>query len=139
MVPPKLGFVLQRYNQDCSYYQKAFDSWKAASMPEYENALREAATASIGALEWALKVYLRSVRRDVIAEEDTPKLRQPTFHNLMSLMRKYADPPIDGERVNLLYDYRSLFRVRLRRESASRKCVGSLGLVRRAVLRSPLG
>ena len=108
--PTQLSAVLHRYNQGCSSYHQALDFWKSGKMPGYENALRSAATETIGALELAIKVYLRTSCRNRITEEDWPKLKQPNFHHLMSLMQKYADPPLETETINSLYDYRQQLR-----------------------------
>ena len=107
---PKLGYTLDRFNQGCSFFQQAINAWRKGDFFEYETALRKAATEAIGALEWALKVYLRSICRGRIATEDKPKLKHPNFDDLMTLMQKYADPPLETETVSLLYDYRILFR-----------------------------
>lgn len=107
---PKLGFTLDRFNQGCSFFQKAISAWNDGNLSEYETALRKAATEAIGALEWTLKVYLRSVCGDRIAIEDEPKLRQPNFNDLIALMQKYADPVLETKTTNLLYGYRDLLR-----------------------------
>jgi HEAT repeat protein len=107
---PRLGHTIDRFNQGCSFFKMAINAWKDGNLTEYETALRKAATESIGGLEWALKVYLKSICRDRIETEDATKLKQPTFHNLMNLMNKYADPPIEKKTVNLLYGYRDQFR-----------------------------
>ena len=107
---PKLGRTLHRFNRGCLDYKNAIRSWKDGQISEYEHALGSAATEAIGALEWALKVYLRSVCRGRISPEDSPKLRQPNFDVLMTLMQKYANPPIESATAHILYDYRDLFR-----------------------------
>lgn len=107
---PKLGHTLDRFNQGCSFFQAAIGAWGDGELLAYEAALRKAATEAIGALEWALKVYLRSFCRARMAAEDVPKLRRPNFDDLMTLMRKYADPPLKTNTVSLLYEYRDLFR-----------------------------
>ncbi len=107
---PKLNRTLHRFNQGCRDYNRAIKAWKDHRISEYEHALGSAATETIGALEWALKVYLRSVCRGKVLPEDSPRLKQPNFDDLMKLMQKYASPPIEETTVNRLYDYRDLFR-----------------------------
>ena len=107
---PNLNKVIGRFNQGCSFYQKAINSWKRGELPEYETALRTAATEAIGTLEWALKIYLRHYCREGMLVEDREKLEKPNFHELMELMKKYASPSLMDDDRNQLHDYRDLFR-----------------------------
>ncbi len=107
---PKLAHTLQRFNQGCSFYKKALVAWETGDSLNYESYLRTAATETIGALEWTLKIYLRNIRRSVISSEDFIGLRQPNFDDLMRLMAKYADPTLAPEIISNLYDYREQLR-----------------------------
>ena len=115
---PKLGHTIDRFNQGCSFFQKAIDAWKEGNMIEYETALRKAATEAVGALEWALKTYLRSICRNRIKTEDYQKLIRPKFHDMMILMQEYADPPLESRTVNQLYGYREEFRNKAEHEAS---------------------
>ncbi len=107
---PRLKATLNRFNEGCRFYQQAINSWKNGNISEYETGLRQAATESIGALEWILKIYLRNIRRPQISADDISKLRQPNFNVLMELMEKYAHPPLDPETISSLYEYREQLR-----------------------------
>lgn len=102
--------VIDRFNQGCTFYQEAMRAVEDKNMPKYETDLRKSATETIGALEWALKFYLRNICRGKITTEDQPQLKQPDFNQLITLMDKYADPPLDTANVSQLYHYRDLFR-----------------------------
>lgn len=107
---PKLRHTVDRFNQGCSFFQKAIDSWKNGDMHGYETALRKAATEAIGALEWTLKIYLRFICNDKVISDDRSKLKHPNFDVLMTLMKKYSEPSLTNDDSNLLYAYRDMFR-----------------------------
>jgi hypothetical protein len=54
-----------------------------------------------------LKVYLTSVIRDQISGADRKALKQPTLHTLITLMQKYAQPPLSAD-ASYLYGYREI-------------------------------
>ena len=94
---PRLSHMIDRFNQGCSFFQKAIDSWKNRDMHEYETALRKSATEAIGALEWALKIYLRHICRNKMTSNDYSKLKHPNFDDLMTLMKDDGRLPKDAE------------------------------------------
>ncbi len=104
----KLRYTIDRFNQGCSFFQKAVINWKEGYFTQYEANLRKTATELIGAVEWILKIYLRNVCRDKITIEETLILKQPNFNDLIILMRKYASPTLDQESIDLLYHYRNI-------------------------------
>jgi superfamily I DNA and/or RNA helicase len=103
-----LGKTIDRFNQSCSFLKRAVTAWKEENFQEYETMLVKAATYTIDALEWSLKIYLRNFCRDRITAEDAAKLKHPNFDELMDLMQKYADPQLEPETVDLLFDSREL-------------------------------
>src|SRR5690242_19135604 len=105
-----LSDITDKFNRGCDAYQKAMVAVSQANLPLYEREVRTAAGFVVGALEWALKIYLRRERRDQMLEDDRLKLRQPSFHDLMELMKRYADPSLEARDANRLYDYRELLR-----------------------------
>ena len=106
----KLNSTIDRYNQGCSFFQRAIVAWEKGHFADYENSLRKAATEAIGAVEWGLKIYLRQVRRASIPPQEHMQLKQPTFNDLMLLMRQYAEPRMDPNTESNLFTYRDMFR-----------------------------
>ena len=102
--------VVDRFNQGVRFVSQGIAAWRRGAIPEYEMALRKAATESIGALEWALKYHLRNVVRDRIPSNRTAELKQPHFAQLMDLMEEFADPPLTEKKRGELEEYRSLLR-----------------------------
>jgi hypothetical protein len=103
-----LGKTIDRFNQGCTFFERAVAAWREGNFQEYETALGKAATEAIGAMEWALKVYLRSVCRDRMTAEDISKLKQPNFNELMDLMKRYAAPPLGPDISSPLHDFKEL-------------------------------
>jgi hypothetical protein len=106
--PRHLGETIQRFNGGRKAFQEAFESLGKMSL-DFQNHLISAARDTVGSLELALKVYLFSYCYIKLTPEDKKKKTQnPTFDDLMQMMKKYADPPLDTPLIEKLYDYRDL-------------------------------
>jgi|GEM_PF-1922279 len=101
----ELPETINRFNEGCASYGQALNALQAGNTSGYETKLMVAAREVVGALEWALKVYLRQVCRGT---QDYAKPERANFHQLMTLMKKYADPPLPPEIKGHLYDYRDM-------------------------------
>lgn len=135
---PKLTRAIQRFNQGTDFYNRALDAFNEKNIPEFENSLRTSATESIGALEWLLKIYLRSIQRNALRSEDIKKLHHPNFSVLLELMREYADPKVEESEINLLYEYRGLLRNAAEHDAAIPSCselYQAIGKIRDLILR----
>lgn len=122
----KLSQTINLFNQGCLAFEQAVQALAEKNFAKYETELVVAAKNVPDALEWALKIYLRNLPR--LAPEDRPKLKEPSFHELMILMEKYADPPLDRATVNQLYGYRDL-----RNESGHHGAIPPIEEVREAI------
>ncbi len=119
-LPPikNLGRTVEMFNQGCAAFRRAMQAWENKELAKYESALLSAARDVPDALEWALKIYLR--RLSTITPEDRAYLKEPSFNQLMLLLERYADPPVDRETINHLYDCRDI-----RNESTHKAVVAS--------------
>lgn len=106
---PTVENAITRFNQGCASFQRAMAAWQDGELIEYQNALNSAATEAVGALEWVLRIYLMSKAASRITRIEQYQLHDnPTFHTLVSTMKRYAIPSLTDEDVSLFYNYRTL-------------------------------
>ncbi|MCP4288508.1 MAG: hypothetical protein GY792_29480 [Gammaproteobacteria bacterium] len=102
----KLDQTVSLFNQGRASFQLALGAKEANNFSEAETALISAARDVADSLEWALKVYLNNIPK--LSGEDRRKLRHPNFHGLLTLMKKYADPPLPDDMSRQMYGYRDM-------------------------------
>jgi len=122
----KLGQTINMFNRGCSSFERAMHAFENRNTSEYETALLGAAKDVPDALEWTLKIYLRNFPQ--LDPVDRQKLKEPSFHELMILMEKYAEPSPDKETSIRLYGYRDM-----RNESSHRGAIPPVDEVRDAI------
>ncbi|MGB0388911.1 MAG: hypothetical protein ACPGWR_29165 [Ardenticatenaceae bacterium] len=106
---PTIENVINRFNQGCASFQRAMNAWQDGALIEYQNALNSAATEVVGALEWVLRIYLMSKAISRTSRIEQFQLNDnPTFHTLVSMMKRYAVPALSDDEVSMFYDYRTL-------------------------------
>jgi hypothetical protein len=108
--PPKifkLDRIMNLFNEGCVLYQRALKAYENKSYSEAEIALVSAAKAISDSLESALKIYLQYIPK--LSGQDRHNLNEkPNFHNLITLMEKYADPPLAEEMKIPMYGFRDM-------------------------------
>lgn len=102
--------VADRFAQAARDYELAMQAMETKNLRQYERHLVSAAQHLGGALEWALKAYLRGDARPRMSLPDQDKLKQPNFHDMCELITAYAIPAIDPALLSRLYDCRSELR-----------------------------
>lgn len=98
-MPHKLNATIDRFNQSCAFFRKALAAHAHRDFNGQENALRKSATECVGALEWAMKHYLRNVAVARLSPADWATLKQPNFETLTEMMIKYARPNLPDDLV----------------------------------------
>ena len=122
----KLEQTVNMFNQGCSSFQRAVEALEAKSFSDYETALLSAARDVSDSLELTLKIYLQYFPK--LPREERRRLRQPNFHDLVTLMKKYAEPPLKHETGIRLYGWRDM-----RNQATHEGAIPSINEVRNAI------
>lgn len=104
---PDRNAIVERYNESCVAFQAASEGWRQGNLGLYESKLRQSAIAAVGALEWALQVYIHDECAVVLSEEDQVKLTTGNFHHLLEFATR-ASPPLTETIRSRFREYRKL-------------------------------
>ena len=123
----KLDRIITLFNEGCVSYQRALKAYENKSYSEAEIALVGAAKDISDSLESALKIYLQYIPK--LSGQDRHDLnKKPNFHNLITLMEKYAAPPLAEEMKTLMYGFRDM-----RNEAAHIIGIPGVGEIKNAI------
>jgi hypothetical protein len=105
-----LNNAVSRFNTGCDQLTSAVNALDDRNFGDYENRLNSAGGNVIGALEWALKTYLRQNCRPRLTDQDYARLHRPNFNDLIDLLGRYAVPAIAESKLTSFEEYRRSIR-----------------------------